>query len=99
MLPGIGGFEFCRRFRAAKRDTPILIITARDTIKDKVEGLDAGADDYIVKPFRLAELLARIRALLRRGVGTVAPITLVVGELTLDPATREARRCEKRIRL
>lgn len=99
MLPGINGFEFCRRFRAAKIGTPILILTARDATKDKVEGLDAGADDYIVKPFRLAELLACIRALLRRSTATVAPTTLTVGDLTLDPATREARRGNKTIRL
>ncbi len=98
MLPGLDGFEFCRRARAAKVKTPILILTARDATNDKVEGLDAGADDYIVKPFQVAELLARVRALLRRG-GTVAGAILSVGDLTLNPATREARRQDKTISL
>jgi DNA-binding response OmpR family regulator len=98
MLPGMDGFEFCRQARAAGIRTPILILTARDATKDKVEGLDAGADDYIVKPFQVAELLARVRALLRRG-GPTIPVVLKVGDLTLDPATREARRGERRIRL
>jgi DNA-binding response OmpR family regulator len=98
MLPGMNGFDFCRSARAVGLQTPILILTARDTTKDKVEGLDAGADDYIVKPFQVAELLARIRALLRRGSSTL-PAILTVGDLTLDPATREARRGDKQIRL
>ena len=94
MLPGLDGFTFCRRLREGSIKTPILIITARDTTKDKVEGLDAGADDYIVKPFQVAELLARVRALLRRGANAL-PTLLTVGELTLDPATREAKRGTK----
>lgn len=98
MLPSLDGFSFCRQARAAGIQTPILILTARDTTKDKVEGLDAGADDYIVKPFQVAELLARVRALLRRG-GSVSPTVLRIGNLTLDPATREARRGERVIRL
>lgn len=98
MLPGMSGFDFCRRSRAAGLQAPILILTARDTTKDKVEGLDAGADDYIVKPFQVAELLARIRALLRRGSSTL-PAVLTVGDLTLAPATREARRGDQQIRL
>ena len=65
-LPGIDGLDVCRRMRAAGDDTPVLMLTARDAIEDRVEGLDAGADDYLVKPFALAELLARLRALLRR---------------------------------
>ncbi|MBC8101518.1 MAG: response regulator transcription factor, partial [Cytophagales bacterium] len=97
MLPGMDGFEFCRRARSARIQTPILILTARDATKDKVEGLDAGADDYIVKPFQVAELLARIRALLRRG-GSPLPSILAVHDLSLDPATREARRGGKVIR-
>ncbi|MBC7804658.1 MAG: response regulator transcription factor [Akkermansiaceae bacterium] len=98
MLPGMDGFTLCRRARAAKIATPILLLTARDAVKDKVEGLDAGADDYLVKPFQVAELLARVRALLRRGVGGVAPV-ITVGDLLLDPATREARRENRAIRL
>jgi two-component system response regulator MprA len=97
MLPGIDGFTFCRRARAALLDVPILIMTARDALKDKVEGLDAGADDYIVKPFQVAELLARMRAILRRG-GSSSSV-LQVADLRLDPATRQARRGEKRIYL
>jgi DNA-binding response OmpR family regulator len=97
MLPSIDGFEVCRRVRAAKVTAPILILTARDALGDKVGGLDAGADDYVVKPFQVAELLARVRALLRRGAPT-QPAILAVGDLTLDPATREARRGDRRIR-
>lgn len=97
LLPGLDGLEVCRRARAAGVGAPILFVTARDTTKDKVEGLDAGADDYIVKPFQVAELLARMRALLRRGV--VLPSVLQVGDLTLDPSTREAHRGGRPIRL
>lgn len=97
LLPGLDGLDVCRRARALGLTVPILFVTARDTTKDKVEGLDAGADDYIVKPFQVAELLARMRALLRRGVSS--PTLLHVDDLTLDPATREARRGEKSIRL
>lgn len=96
-LPGLDGLEVCRRLRAAGVATPILIITARDTLEDKLAGLDGGADDYIVKPFQVAELLARMRALLRRG--QPSPTVLQVGDLTLDPATREAARAGRRIRL
>jgi len=97
MLPGIDGFEVCRRCRAARVTAPILMLTARDSLGDKVAGLDAGADDYVIKPFQVAELLARMRALLRRGAPT-QPAILRVGDLTLDPATREAHRGERRIR-
>jgi DNA-binding response OmpR family regulator len=97
MLPGMNGFEVCRRLRADEVRTPILIITARDGLEDKVEGLDSGADDYIVKPFHVAELLARMRALLRRG--ETSPAVLSVADLTLDPARREARRGKKVIHL
>jgi len=90
MLPGLNGFEVCRRLRELKIFTPVLMITARDTTGDKVSGLDAGADDYIVKPFQVTELLARMRALLRRGASN-API-LRVADLHLDPATRQATR-------
>jgi len=90
MLPGIDGFEVCRRLRAAQVMTPVLIITARDTLEDKLAGLDGGADDYIVKPFQVAELLARVRALLRRG--SSSPAVLQVADLMLNPATRHIAR-------
>src|SRR5271154_671335 len=93
-LPAIDGLEVCRRLRAADNDTPVLMLTARDAINDRVKGLDAGADDYLVKPFALAELLARLRALLRRrfeGEGGL----LRVGDLTLDLSTREGQRGER----
>jgi DNA-binding response OmpR family regulator len=97
MLPGINGFEICRRLRAAQIMTPILIITARDTLEDKLAGLDGGADDYIVKPFQVAELLARIRALLRRN--PTSSTVLKVANLTLDPSTRLATRAGQAINL
>lgn len=97
MIPEMDGFEVTRRLRASTVMTPILIITARDALEDKVQGLDSGADDYIVKPFQIAELLARVRALLRRGVAS--PAVLSVGDLTLDPATRQAARAGKTIYL
>ena len=85
MLPGIDGIEVCRRIRDAGRRMPVLLLTARDGVGDRVSGLDSGADDYLTKPFSLEELLARIRALIRRGPSS-RPATLRVGELTLDPA-------------
>ncbi|MGH3843489.1 MAG: response regulator transcription factor [Pseudonocardiaceae bacterium] len=91
MLPGVGGVEVCRRLRAAGRWMPVLMLTARDAIEDRVRGLDAGADDYLTKPFSFAELSARVRALVRRGGGE-RPSLLQVGELRLDPATRRAWR-------
>ena len=97
MLPGLNGFEVCRRLRAADVTSLILIITARDTTEDKVEGLDAGADDYIAKPFKVVELLARMRALLRRSASSST--VLQVADLTLDPATRQAARGGKTITL
>lgn len=97
MLPGMNGLEVCRRLRNANVPTPILIITAKDTLQDRVDGLDSGADDYIVKPFQLAELLARARALLRRAV--TASTVLRIADLTLDPASRRAVRAGKTISL
>ena len=102
MLPGRDGFAVCRDLRAEGVATPILILTARDALEDKVEGLDSGADDYLVKPFRIAELLARARALLRRGVltrGAPVPAVLRVADLSLDPATRKAARAGRTIAL
>jgi len=91
MLPGFDGFEVARRLRAANRWMPIVMLTARDAVDDRVRGLDAGADDYMTKPFSLAELAARIRALARRGQPE-RPTTLAVGQLCLDPARRTAKR-------
>ena len=93
MLPDVDGFEVCRRLRGAGVWSPVLMLTARDSVEDRVEGLDSGADDYLVKPFAFAELLARLRALTRRG-DAERPAVLVVGDLRLDPATREVHRGE-----
>lgn len=90
MLPGLDGLEVCRRLRQGGA-TPILMLTARDTVNDRVQGLDAGADDYLVKPFNLDELLARIRALLRR-TQSKTPQIYEFGDLTLDTGTRRAHR-------
>jgi two-component system response regulator MprA len=83
-MPEIDGLEVCRRVRSAGDRVPILILTARDAVSDRIEGLDAGADDYLVKPFDLGELKARIRALLRRTTGVTDPGTMTFAELTLD---------------
>ncbi|MGH9079431.1 MAG: response regulator transcription factor [Acidimicrobiales bacterium] len=93
-LPVVDGLEVCRRLRAAADDTPVLMLTARDAINDRVQGLDAGADDYLVKPFALAELLARLRALLRRRPEDTGEV-LQFADLGLDPITREAHRGER----
>ena len=98
MLPEIDGIEVCRRLRAAQISSLILMITARDATEDKVAGLDAGADDYLSKPFKVAELLARMRALLRRAETSSATV-LQVADLTLDPALRQAQRGGKTIAL
>ena len=98
MLPGIDGFEVCRRLRAAGVWAPILVLTARDSVRDRVAGLDGGADDYLTKPFSYAELLARLRALFRRG-RSERPSELAVGELRLDPATRRAWRGKAEVEL
>ena len=91
MLPGKPGFQVLRELRQAKVITPVLLLTARDAVEDKVQGLDAGADDYLTKPFAFAELLARVRALLRRWNAAQAA-TLQVADLTLDPAARTVKR-------
>jgi two-component system OmpR family response regulator len=98
MLPGLDGFETCRRLRSAGMWAPILMLTARDAVEDRVAGLDAGADDYLVKPFAFAELLARLRALTRRG-DSARPVVLAVADLRLDPATQEVARGSERIDL
>ncbi len=99
MMPEIDGLEVCRRLRAAGDHTPILMLTARDAIDDRVTGLDVGADDYLVKPFALRELQARLRALLRRSSEDGDGEVLRFGELTLDPAAHEVRRGERVIEL
>ncbi len=97
LMPGIDGLEVCRTLRRRDDQVPILVVTARDAVEDRVEGLDAGADDYLVKPFAIDELRARVRALLRRaGSGDGA---LHFADVTLDPATREAYRGERRLQL
>jgi DNA-binding response OmpR family regulator len=98
MLPKKDGVTVCRELRAKKVNTPILMLTAKDTTEDKVLGLDSGADDYLVKPFAFTELLARIRALLRREVLPKVP-NLHVGDLTMDLQTREVWRGERKIEL
>ncbi len=99
-LPDIDGLEVCRRIRRSGDATPILMLTARDAVNDRVAGLDVGADDYLVKPFDLAELLARLRALLRRyNVGDIDATVLRFEDLTLNPLTREVRRGERLVPL
>lgn len=97
-LPGINGFETCRELRSHGLWTPVLMLTARDSVEDRVAGLDTGADDYLVKPFAFAELLARLRALTRRGEPERPPV-LEAGDLRLDPATRRVWRGATEIRL
>jgi two-component system, OmpR family, response regulator MprA len=98
LMPKRDGLDVCRELRARGDHTPILMLTARDAVQDRVDGLDAGADDYVVKPFALEELLARLRALLRRtnGAGTEE---LTYADLSLNPATREVRRGERPVEL
>jgi two-component system response regulator MprA len=104
MMPRLDGLEVCRRLRSTGDDLPILVLTAREAVSDRVAGLDAGADDYLPKPFALEELLARVRALMRRtvidgdGAGSV-PAALRFADLTLDPGTRDVRRGERPISL
>jgi len=98
MLPGIDGFTTCRRLREHKVWTPVLMLTARAVVADRIHGLDGGADDYLTKPFSFDELLARIRALARRGP-TARPAVLTVGDLKLDPAARRVWRGDQEIQL
>ena len=93
MLPGRDGFSICRELRARGRWAPILMLTARDAVEDRIRGLDAGADDYLVKPFAFGELLARVRAMVRRGAPE-RPATLTVEDVVLDPATHLVRRAD-----
>jgi len=98
MIPAPDGFEVCRRLRADGRWSPVLMLTARDGVADRVRGLDAGADDYLTKPFAIKELLARLRALTRRSMGA-RPVQLRVGDLTLDTAEHTVRRGDQPIAL
>jgi two-component system OmpR family response regulator len=98
MLPDISGFEACQVLRRRGIWSPVLMLTARDAVEDRVAGLDGGADDYLVKPFALAELQARLRSLVRRG-RPERPTVVSVGSLRLDPARREVRRGEARVEL
>jgi len=99
MMPRVDGLEACRRLRAAGDDVPVLVLTARDSVADRVAGLDAGADDYLPKPFALEELLARLRALLRRTRRDGSEGALRFADLTLDLGTRDVRRGAREIRL
>jgi two-component system, OmpR family, response regulator len=99
MLPGLDGLDLVESLRRRGVRTPVLILSARHTVDDRVRGLQAGGDDYLVKPFAFAELLARIQALLRRASGSSEPTRLVVGDLEMDLLTREVRRAGKRIEL
>ena len=98
MLPGADGFATCRELRAAEVWSPVLMLTARDAVEDRITGLDVGADDYLLKPFSFGELLARLRALVRRAPAE-RPATLVVGTLRLDPAARRAWRGKSELAL
>ena len=98
LMPRRDGLEVCRELRARGDRTPVLMLTARDAVQDRVDGLDAGADDYVVKPFALEELLARLRALLRRGAAGGGE-ALAYSDLTLDPATRDVRRGDRDLEL
>ena len=99
MMPRLGGLETTRALRAAGHDLPVLVLTARDAVGDRVEGLDAGADDYLTKPFALAELLARLRALLRRVTPAEGDEVLSFADLTMDTASREVHRGQRAIEL
>jgi two-component system OmpR family response regulator len=98
MLPGLDGFQTCTRLREGGVWTPVLMLTARDAVEDRIRGLDVGADDYLTKPFSVAELRARLRALVRRGAGE-RPTVLEVGDLRFDPATRQVWRGDVEIPL
>ncbi|MEM7506610.1 MAG: phosphate regulon transcriptional regulator PhoB [Pseudomonadota bacterium] len=101
MLPGLSGIEICRqiRARAATRDTPVIMLTARGEEEDRIRGLDTGADDYLTKPFSIPELIARVRALLRRSRPTLSADVSSFGDLTLDRETRRVRRADREVHL
>ena len=99
MLPGMDGLTLCRRFREAGKQTPVLMLTARDSLNDKIEGLEAGADDYVVKPFALREVEARLHALVRRAQARDGQAAIKVGDLTFDPGTLKVMRGTRDIEL
>ena len=99
MLPGLDGLAVIEQLRAKRQQMPVMILSARHTVDDRVKGLQAGGDDYLTKPFAFAELLARLQALLRRSAGTTEPTRLVVGDLTLDLLSRKVERGGKTIDL
>jgi DNA-binding response OmpR family regulator len=99
MLPGMDGLEVCRQLRAEGSRTPVLMLTARDTLEDRLDGFATGTDDYLIKPFALQELAARLSALVRRARGEVGDAALRVGDLFLDPATHRVRRGTRSIEL
>ena len=99
MLPGIDGLTLIERLRAKKNNTPVIILSAKRTVDDRVKGLQAGGDDYLTKPFSFSELLARIQALIRRDTRVAEPSTLTVGDLTIDLLAREAKRGDSVISL
>jgi two-component system OmpR family response regulator len=98
MLPGTDGFTVCRELRRSEQWVPVLMLTARDNVKDRIRGLDAGADDYLVKPFDFGELLARLRALIRRGPSE-RPAVIEVGDLCIDPAAHVVKRAGREVEL
>jgi two-component system copper resistance phosphate regulon response regulator CusR len=99
MLPKRDGLWVCRQIRARGALTPILLLTALDAVESRIQGLDSGADDYLTKPFAFGELLARLRAIIRRGTRPIVPEILTVADLTIDTRTREAKRGQRAIRL
>ena len=99
MLPGLDGLALIEKLRAARVQTPVLILSAKRSVDDRVKGLQAGGDDYLTKPFAFAELLARVQALIRRASGTAEPTRLVAGELTMDLLSRRVERAEQHIDL
>src|SRR5256714_636993 len=98
MLPGVDGFSVCEALRRRERWAPVLMLTARDNVTDRIRGLDAGADDYLVKPFDFGELLARLRALVRRGPSE-RPAVIKTGDLRIDPATHVVTRAGRQVEL
>jgi DNA-binding response OmpR family regulator len=99
MLPGIDGFQVCRELRRTRAHVPVLMLTARDAVDSRIAGLDSGADDYLIKPFDFGELLARLRAVIRRGQLPLTPALLTVGDLRLDLRARQAFRRDQSIKL
>lgn len=100
MLPGMDGIDVCRKLRTeARRDTPVIMLTARDTLGDKITGLETGADDYLIKPFDIQELEARVRSLIRRHKGEIAKEIYSIGDLTVDTATLSVKRAGKELNM